>query len=164
MTRTRCTSGIKCSSRGSALALPEQTRIGWYEWKYLDERGEFRTDTVNGCDIAAWVTQGAIADRSREHLGTTDRGVVMYRQLLRAEIEKVARGEDPMNVFRDPATNVRLELPLETGNKLGEGSEPSPEYLRRIGYSTETNDPLFQRAIDALIARAKAPKAAAAPA
>jgi 5,5'-dehydrodivanillate O-demethylase len=140
---------------GAAIELPAQERIGWYEWKYRDEHGNFRTDTVNGCDIAAWVTQGAIADRTREHIGTTDRGVVLFRQLVRGEIDKVARGEDPMNVFRDPARNVKLELPLETGNKLGEGSEPSAEYLRRIGYSTETNDPLFQQAIDALIARAQ---------
>jgi 5,5'-dehydrodivanillate O-demethylase oxygenase subunit len=140
---------------GAAIDVPVQQRVGWYEWKYLDEQGNYRTDTVNGCDIAAWVTQGAITDRTREHIGTTDRGVVLFRQLVRGEIDRVARGEDPMNVFRDPARNVKLELPLETGNKLGEGSEPSAEYLRRIGYSTETNDPLFQQMIDALIARGK---------
>jgi 5,5'-dehydrodivanillate O-demethylase len=138
---------------GPGIDVPVQTRIGSYEWKYLDENGDFRTDTVNGQDIAAWVTQGAVTNRGREHIGTADRGVVLFRNLFREEAEKVARGEDPMNVFRDRARNVVLELPLETGNKLGEGSEPSPEYLRRIGCSEATNDPMFQAMIEALIAR-----------
>jgi 5,5'-dehydrodivanillate O-demethylase len=148
---------------GPAIDVPEQTRVGWYEWKYLDENGDFRTDTVNGQDIAAWVTQGPIANRSREHIGTADRGVVMYRQLIREQMDLVARGEDPMCVFRDPSRNVVLELPLESGDKLGTGNEPSEEYLRRIGCSEQTNDPLFQAMIEALIERGRARETASRP-
>jgi 5,5'-dehydrodivanillate O-demethylase len=50
----------------------------------------------------AWKTQGPILDRTRERLAASDRGVVMYRGMLRREIEKVEQGMDPMNVFRDP--------------------------------------------------------------
>jgi hypothetical protein len=39
--------------------------------------------------------------------------VILFRQLLKENLDKVARGEDPMNVFRDPAANVCLELPVE---------------------------------------------------
>ena len=53
-------------------------------------------------DHMAWETQGPIADRSVERLATSDRGVVMFRDMLRREIEKVQRGEDPMCVVRDP--------------------------------------------------------------
>ena len=49
-----------------------------------------------------WETQGAIPDRSVERLATSDRGVVLFRDLLRENIEKVQRGEDPMGVIRDP--------------------------------------------------------------
>jgi 5,5'-dehydrodivanillate O-demethylase len=54
-------------------------------------------------DVMAWETQGPIADRTVERLATSDRGVVMYRELLRREIEKVQTGADPMNIYYDPA-------------------------------------------------------------
>lgn len=53
-------------------------------------------------DHMAWETQGLIADRTRERLATSDRGVVMFRELLKREIESVQRGDDPMGVIRDP--------------------------------------------------------------
>src|SRR4029450_729468 len=61
-----------------------------------------RMDLVLAQDHMAWETQGTIADRSTERLATTDRGVVMLRRVLKREIEKVERGEDPMGVIRDP--------------------------------------------------------------
>ena len=62
----------------------------------------------------ACVTQGAIPDRSTERLGTTDRGVILYRKLLDEQIEKVERGEDPMGVIRDPARNTpMISIPRE---------------------------------------------------
>ena len=65
-------------------------------------------------DIMAWQTQGGIADRGLEHLGSTDRGITMFRAMLKRELKKVADGEDPMLVNRDPAQDVAIELPLET--------------------------------------------------
>jgi hypothetical protein len=55
--------------------------------------------------MMAWVTQGDISDRTTERLGTSDKGVILYRNLLMEQIEKVERGEDPMGVIRDPAKN-----------------------------------------------------------
>jgi 5,5'-dehydrodivanillate O-demethylase len=57
---------------------------------------------VQAQDHMAWETQGPIADRSVERLATTDRGIVMYRNVLKREIERVQRGEDPKGVVRDP--------------------------------------------------------------
>ena len=37
-----------------------------------------------------------------ERLATSDHGVVMFREMLRREIENVRRNQDPMNVIRDP--------------------------------------------------------------
>jgi 5,5'-dehydrodivanillate O-demethylase len=53
-------------------------------------------------DHMAWETQGPIADRPHERLATSDRGIVMFREMLKAEIERVQRGEDPRGVIRDP--------------------------------------------------------------
>ena len=61
-----------------------------------------RMDLTLAQDHMAWETQGPIADRTVERLATTDRGVVLLRNVLKREIEKVQRGEDPMGIIRDP--------------------------------------------------------------
>jgi 5,5'-dehydrodivanillate O-demethylase len=71
-------------------------------------------DTAEFQDVMAWSTQGGIADRSLEHLGTTDRGITMFRNMLKRELKKIESGEDPILVNRDPAKDVPLDLPLET--------------------------------------------------
>jgi hypothetical protein len=42
-------------------------------------------DYVDGQDIVAWITQGRISDRSREHLGRSDLGVILLRKLYAQE-------------------------------------------------------------------------------
>ncbi|MBV8491133.1 MAG: Rieske 2Fe-2S domain-containing protein [Candidatus Eremiobacteraeota bacterium] len=71
-------------------------------------------DTAEFQDIMAWSTQGGIADRTAEHLGSTDRGITMFRNMLRRELKKIEAGEDPILVNRDPAADAVLDLPLET--------------------------------------------------
>jgi 5,5'-dehydrodivanillate O-demethylase len=53
-------------------------------------------------DHMSWETQGPIADRSRERLATSDRGIAMLRDLMKREIAKVAEGKDPIGIYRDP--------------------------------------------------------------
>jgi 5,5'-dehydrodivanillate O-demethylase len=84
-----------------------------YEVPYRDADGEYILDLIDAQDILAWITQGPIADRSLERLGTTDEGVIHFRRMLRREIEKVQRGLDPMGTVRDPAKNAVIELPVE---------------------------------------------------
>jgi 5,5'-dehydrodivanillate O-demethylase len=86
-----------------------------YEVPYRDERGEFLLDVIDAQDIMAWITQGPIADRSQESLGTTDRGIILFRNILRRELKKVEEGRDPMGVIRDPAKNRIIEIPMEQG-------------------------------------------------
>jgi 5,5'-dehydrodivanillate O-demethylase len=56
-------------------------------------------------DMLAWVAQGPISDRTREHLATSDRGVVLYHKLLMEQMARVARGGEPMAIIRDRAEN-----------------------------------------------------------
>ncbi|HVO95409.1 MAG TPA: Rieske 2Fe-2S domain-containing protein [Terriglobales bacterium] len=63
---------------------------------------KFRLNEVDAQDFMAWETQGPILDRTRERLAGSDRGVVLYREILQREITKVEQGLEPMNVFRDP--------------------------------------------------------------
>jgi 5,5'-dehydrodivanillate O-demethylase len=87
--------------------------IAYYDVPIKDASGEYMLQYIHVQDIMAWETQGPIADRTREALGWSDAGVTLYRKMLRREMKKVAAGEDPMNVIRDPAENAIIELPLE---------------------------------------------------
>ena len=64
-------------------------------------------------DYEAQVGQGAITLHSEEHLAASDRGVVMFRRLLRQQIEAVQAGRDPLGVMFDPA---RATVQVEAGN------------------------------------------------
>jgi 5,5'-dehydrodivanillate O-demethylase oxygenase subunit len=68
-------------------------------------RRQWDMATINGQDNATQVSQGPIVDRTREHLGHSDRGVIQVRKLWKSAIERSLRGEDPPNLIRDPAQN-----------------------------------------------------------
>ncbi|WP_257167282.1 aromatic ring-hydroxylating dioxygenase subunit alpha [Bradyrhizobium sp. SRS-191] len=51
---------------------------------------------INVHDQWAVESMGRIQDRTREHLGQSDKAIIQYRRLLREQIETVARGEPPM--------------------------------------------------------------------
>ena len=111
-----------------------------WENRFRKSDGSYSPETLNGQDMMVMVTQGEIADRSLETLAELDRGIAMYRRVLLEQVEKVARGEDPLGVVRDEAQNTPfIDLPMEkqvhilfggrdgvSGHCLGSGSaEPS---------------------------------------
>jgi 5,5'-dehydrodivanillate O-demethylase oxygenase subunit len=71
----------------------------------FDEHGRLAANTIPHQDALAWVGQGPISDRTREHLATSDRGVVLYHKLLMEQMKRVEQGLEPMAVVRDPAEN-----------------------------------------------------------
>jgi 5,5'-dehydrodivanillate O-demethylase len=92
-----------------------------HPYEYLpirNEQGQYRFHIIKAQDAMAWETQGKLADRSREHLGSSDRGVVMFRKLLKEQIEIVRNGGDPMGVIRDPEKNKLIEFEV-VGEVLG---------------------------------------------
>jgi 5,5'-dehydrodivanillate O-demethylase len=88
-------------------------KVHVYDVPWQDENGDFIVDNIDGQDMMAWITQGAIADRTSENLGASDQGVAIYRRVLRREIKKVEQGQDPIAVIRDASRNERLDLPNE---------------------------------------------------
>jgi 5,5'-dehydrodivanillate O-demethylase oxygenase subunit len=77
----------------------------------------YTADTIQKQDYIAWVGQGAISDRTNEHLTALDKGVILYHKLLFENMDKVERGEDPMGIIRDPAENEpKIVIPREKHN------------------------------------------------
>jgi 5,5'-dehydrodivanillate O-demethylase len=75
-----------------------------------NQAGEFHLEDFASQDHMAWETQGPIADRAKEHLGETDRGVILFRKLLRDQIRAVENGGDPVGINRDPGKDEVIRL------------------------------------------------------
>jgi 5,5'-dehydrodivanillate O-demethylase oxygenase subunit len=76
-----------------------------------EKTGRWISSHVMNQDFIAWVGQGTIADRTKENLGTSDKGVALLRRRLLSEAKVVAEGGDPKGTIRDPAVNVAIALP-----------------------------------------------------
>ncbi len=97
---------------GSVAAQPADAPVEYVGTK--NEEGEFHLENFASQDHMAWETQGPIADRALEHLGESDRGIIMFRKLLRDQIHAVQIGEDPIGINMDaPKDNVIQLIPSE---------------------------------------------------
>jgi 5,5'-dehydrodivanillate O-demethylase len=143
--------------------LPPQEEIPYYDvpLPQVDEQGRppwALLDNNSGQDIMMWITQGYVADRTQEKLSLSDTGIIKYRQLLKDNLELLAQGKDPMNVFRDPAENQYHPLPSEYWqmaidrekngdfSRVGGSSKYSPviaEAMRRLGREDRLQQPVF---------------------
>jgi 5,5'-dehydrodivanillate O-demethylase len=94
--------GYRTSSRAPGAA-PRPIAVKHTD--LFNEAGKIVADNVPAQDMTAWVGQGPVSDRTREHLATSDRGVALYHKLLMEQMDKVERGEEPMALVRDPAEN-----------------------------------------------------------
>ena len=92
----------------------QQTVIPTWTSPIRDQEGRWLTSHVINQDIVAWVGQGRIADRTRETLGASDRGIAMLRRQLFQDIEAVQAGRDPMGVMREAERNHRVFLPSDS--------------------------------------------------
>ena len=73
----------------------------------------------------AWETQGPIADRTTERLTSSDRGIILLREVMFREMKKVRQGQDPMGVVRDPSHNPFIDTHLlESIAQIGDDRAP----------------------------------------
>lgn len=93
---------------GKIPEQPEDPPIEWISTKNAD--GEFHLDHFASQDHMAWESQGALANRDREHLGESDRGIIMFRKLLREQIAAAQSGADPIGINRDPKEDEVIQL------------------------------------------------------
>lgn len=83
--------------------------------------GRWIVSHVMNQDFVAWVGQGTIADRSQEHLASSDGGVVMLRRRLIDDLKAIDEGRDPRGLIRDAARNRQVTLPIAAREALLDG-------------------------------------------
>jgi 5,5'-dehydrodivanillate O-demethylase len=79
------------------LPIPTLDRRGRPQWHMFDANPPQ--------DLVAWFSQGKVQDRTNEVLGRSDKGIILFRQMLEENIRAVEDGVDPINTFRDVAAN-----------------------------------------------------------
>jgi hypothetical protein len=75
------------------VSLEQQTLMEAFG-QYHNDRPYAERQWIAG-DVDAQESQGTINVHAAEQLGTLDRGVTLFRKMVRLGIEAVARGEDP---------------------------------------------------------------------
>jgi 5,5'-dehydrodivanillate O-demethylase oxygenase subunit len=99
-----------------------QDEIPYWYGPIMDPDGErWISSHVMNQDFIAWVGQGRIADRTRENLSPSDKGVAMIRRRFKQDLDKIAKGEDPKAVFRESADNAVRMLPVAERKMLVDG-------------------------------------------
>jgi phthalate 4,5-dioxygenase len=80
--------------------------------RYQQDRASMAMQSFTGMgfnfqahDAFATESQGAVQDRTEEHLVTSDKAIIAARKLIMSAISDVKAGRDPMHVIRDPKSN-----------------------------------------------------------
>jgi 5,5'-dehydrodivanillate O-demethylase oxygenase subunit len=98
-----------------------QKRIPAWHGAVKDAAGNWISSHVMNQDFIAWVGQGSIADRTKEHLGPSDRGIILQRKRFLDDIGAMKEGRDPKATIRDGAVNRCIALPVADRELLTKG-------------------------------------------
>ncbi|AQV94144.1 ring-hydroxylating oxygenase subunit alpha [Cupriavidus necator] len=107
---------------------PRQNKRNHYDFNPYEQRTQTYTGMghdINVHDQWAVESQGPIQDRTREHLGTTDKGIIAYRKQLVAAIDAHQRGEKALMMV-DAAKAATLTGPASIDGVCV--NQPADEY------------------------------------
>jgi 5,5'-dehydrodivanillate O-demethylase oxygenase subunit len=128
-----------------------QTSIPAWEGPLVDPlTGRWITSHITNQDFVAWVGQGTIADRTKETIGPSDRGITLMRKRLFDDLKRIERGEDPKAIVRDPKIAEYVELPIVSREFLTQSLTlaemmEDPSIDPRQGYQAQAGQPEWVR-------------------
>jgi nitrite reductase/ring-hydroxylating ferredoxin subunit len=88
---------VHSNSRGRQVADIDRSLYGVDKMNFIGQTADrpYPERQRQPGDYDALLSQGAMANHKNEHLGTTDRGIVLFRRMLGRAIEAVRLGETP---------------------------------------------------------------------
>jgi hypothetical protein len=90
---------------------PDYSKVRNARNNYLQDRQKQKTVNFTGIDdflnhdACATESMGAIFDRTKEHLGVSDKAVIAVRKFLLAAIKDLQQGKEPPHLVRDGVRN-----------------------------------------------------------
>ena len=89
----------------------------WYG-PVFDENGKPIDTHVMNQDFLAWMGQGKIADRTKERLGASDKGIVMMRKRFFDELQNHSNKKPLKAMIHDASINHQIKLPMVYGHQV----------------------------------------------
>jgi hypothetical protein len=103
--------------------MPRKNKSNNYGFNLEEQKSQTYTgmgEDINVHDQWAVESQGAIQDRTKEHLARSDVGIITYRRLLRKAIAQVQQGIPPLLVLgADLAQEIRGPEAVDAFGKVG---------------------------------------------
>jgi phenylpropionate dioxygenase-like ring-hydroxylating dioxygenase large terminal subunit len=98
--------------RGRDELMPDYRMVRGKANRYLQDRSSMKNKSFSGIghnfqaqDACVIEGAGAVQDRTKEHLVTSDKAIIAARKLLLKAIQDVKEGRDPLHIVRDPGAN-----------------------------------------------------------
>jgi len=120
---------------------PDYRRIRNLRNNYLQDRELQKTKSFTGIedflnhDACATESMGRIYDRSKEHLGVSDKAVIAVRRYLLRVLTDFQEGKEPPHLIRDPGKNRFPHI-----DSIAEIIPASVPWRRQFGHLSETAD------------------------
>jgi phthalate 4,5-dioxygenase oxygenase subunit len=95
--------------------IPRKNKANNYGFDALEQKIQTYTgmgNDINVHDQWAVESQGPIQDRTREHLGSTDKGIINYRSMLMKAIDQVEAGSETPLMVLDAAAARTIRGPV----------------------------------------------------
>ena len=96
----------------------QQTVIPTWYGPVFDENGKPIDTHVMNQDFLAWMGQGKIADRTKERLGASDKGIVMMRKRFFDELQNHSNKKPLKAMIHDASINHQIKLPMVYGHQV----------------------------------------------
>jgi phthalate 4,5-dioxygenase len=102
----------KMINRERSELMPDYRLVRNEANRFMQDRESMKSKTYAGMgsgfqahDAFATASQGAIQDRTEEHLVSSDKAIIAARKLLEKAIRDVQEGREPPHVIREPSQN-----------------------------------------------------------
>jgi hypothetical protein len=117
---------------------PDKRHVRRIENRYLQDREEQKSDAtwcgmgryIPAHDVFAIETQGAIQDRTQEHLGSSDVVIIEVRKALLRAVKMIMDGKEAPGLLRNPQENHFADFVCSS--TYIEDHEDGPAYCRRV--------------------------------
>jgi hypothetical protein len=133
--------------------------------RYRQDREEMRERVWSGLgpwfhthDLYATESPGPIYDRTQEHLGYSDRAIILMRRQLLQAIQALDEQRDPLHVVRDPDANdfghvVVVSQTIAANEDVWsywrQAQKAQALYRKRLGISANSDDDMDRRSGEA---------------
>jgi 5,5'-dehydrodivanillate O-demethylase oxygenase subunit len=105
-------------SKISVAQMGEAVLSGKIRFGDLDSFFRDKISLVHSQDYVAQVGQGALADRTQEHLGRSDAGVILFRKIWERELRALAEGRPLKKWVLPQDAEIRFQEETEKSSRL----------------------------------------------